>query len=1316
MEEESISCDTFYNQPFDVPDWWYGKDGPPKKRRWTTFGWQDIPQTEDDDDANDEGEAEAAVASMQPANPFPNGEETSSVSCSGSEAEPCFPWSDDEEERETEEKVNYSELRCLGVAKDDDGDSSTIGSGEELFPVVTRRTKKTHGDKSGIHELCPLAEDAGNLSPTADEAEVLYAAAVKERRLRGGGPDNDLHTTGMTGITAANKEAETIRRSNRPAFIERQKRAALIREEEENRKRELKRSQEQRKLDAQEKRLKKKEEKEAEKAEMLLSSGPGKLDREGASFEPEVGSAFDKDLLEEGEAHDDLYTYFGFLEEVRAMNAGKGNSSDMVDEKILRKLLEQKVIEKETYSGLSPSLAVEVDLLKVLLDGGCSLKMFEEILKWAKRSTGNPKFSFDDFCIRERKAVMKDLYLKGDLAGLQPLCVPMRVIGVSTVVDMVIHDFREVVYSLLRCKICMVDENLLWGETPFETTSDPNSVDDINDGLVFQQAAEEFIENKALEVLLPIIFFVDKTHTDLFGNLCLEPVLLTLGIFKRRLRYRPESWRSVGYILNQSLMKYKKPCDKVTDYHAMLSVVLESVKKSMKSEGLAWCLEYKGKTHKIIFKPYVQFIIGDTVGHNTLCGHYQGGGNDKIASMCRICDVVPADMDKANVNFNYTKMKDVRDKVEEKDEKWLKEHSFHLVKNAFHDLKYVDGHPDAKQKHRKLHLCVMGEILHMTQLGWHKYGLIAFFDMKKRANKPKGGLAKKPGGKRKSPHAKAIQSSETDDDADDSNSDTDDNEFDDKANMCSDGDDSRYDRPLMGKNESVYDAKDEKNKKYRVFTNSEIPLFEKVAAAIGGRLQQQSDRNMSRTKFGQGISKGTKMAGHEVQGALLLCALVLVSSWGHDRYSKEKMIGPDRIQSWLGLFEMLMCFEELGKTEVPFRKDQKERLERTIKAFMTRFKRTLRKGTGRKLKTPKFHLVVHMVMDLLNHGLWMNAFGGMCESRLKEDKNRARETQRRKVNFEKQTATRTVEAIALRQAHHAFVNEGLIRQPRKGTSKHKAIQGGKYAFDFDRKQVTRCGEVCRWKDAKLQERVEAFMLDNGHRFGVEDSSTETKTTIEFFSEYKPCLDERSEHCDTDEPAIYRATPSWYYSNDGPRRDWVYVKQPNGKVPCHIITYLKARVERTTSDGDIRFETVEYAMCETVGEPIVDHHKKTCEMREEIEKGNLHHDSELEEEDLINQQNPESRLFFCARKSTTTKASNTGVQEEPKIVLIPVHLFLEPCIAIPDIPLRDEKRERLAIYAGGDPYTIEDPLGNYLFVRPRSEWPDIFMKELDFSAV
>ena len=58
----------------------------------------------------------------------------------------------------------------------------------------------------------------------------------------------------------------------------------------------------------------------------------------------------------------------------------------------------------------------------------------------------------------------------------------------------------------------------------------------------------------------------------------------------------------------------------------------------LQKHGFRWNLHYNGKIHSVVFHPYVPFIIGDTEGHDRLCGHYTACFS-KVQQLCRICEM-----------------------------------------------------------------------------------------------------------------------------------------------------------------------------------------------------------------------------------------------------------------------------------------------------------------------------------------------------------------------------------------------------------------------------------------------------------------------------------------------------------------------------------------------------------------------------------------------------------------------------------------------------------------------------------------------------
>ena len=119
------------------------------------------------------------------------------------------------------------------------------------------------------------------------------------------------------------------------------------------------------------------------------------------------------------------------------------------------------------------------------------------------------------------------------MADIQPKSTKILLDGYIDFVDIVWNDFESNLLSLLFDKDLMSPNNLLLNDTSYT-----NDFNDIDIGTVFINAQKIYIKNEDSEILVPIIFFTDKTHTDTHGRLCAEPIQFTLGIFNRKTQDR----------------------------------------------------------------------------------------------------------------------------------------------------------------------------------------------------------------------------------------------------------------------------------------------------------------------------------------------------------------------------------------------------------------------------------------------------------------------------------------------------------------------------------------------------------------------------------------------------------------------------------------------------------------------------------------------------------------------------------------------------------------------------------------------------------
>ena len=238
-------------------------------------------------------------------------------------------------------------------------------------------------------------------------------------------------------------------------------------------------------------------------------------------------------------------------------------------------------------------------------------------------------------------------------------------------VNMVYFEAKSVFASMLTCPMLNRDENFLFhGSSPFSPPPEVIPyVGDINTSRGYIDSYKLLNADPSKDVLLPCIYAMDKTHCDTFGRLQMEPVTISYGLMKHSTRSLPMAMRVLGFINHSpsiddtnleedgtagipapptvdttrvSHMEIPKhssaqAAQNANDYHAQLQFILRELGfLSLQDRGFKWNLHYRGTVHKVTFRLYVPFIIGDTKGHDLLCGHYKcRTGN--VAQLCCAC-------------------------------------------------------------------------------------------------------------------------------------------------------------------------------------------------------------------------------------------------------------------------------------------------------------------------------------------------------------------------------------------------------------------------------------------------------------------------------------------------------------------------------------------------------------------------------------------------------------------------------------------------------------------------------------------------------
>ncbi|KAI2499383.1 hypothetical protein MHU86_15095 [Fragilaria crotonensis] len=89
--------------------------------------------------------------------------------------------------------------------------------------------------------------------------------------------------------------------------------------------------------------------------------------------------------------------------------------------------------------------------------------------------------------------------------------------------------------------------------------------------------------------------------------------------------------------------------------HLQIEFILEvSGYLDLQRHGFKWNLHYNERVYPVVLHPYIPFIIGDTEGHDRLCGHYTARF-EKVKQLCRVCECPTRLSGYSKAKFNHRK-------------------------------------------------------------------------------------------------------------------------------------------------------------------------------------------------------------------------------------------------------------------------------------------------------------------------------------------------------------------------------------------------------------------------------------------------------------------------------------------------------------------------------------------------------------------------------------------------------------------------------------------------------------------------------------
>jgi hypothetical protein len=974
---------------------------------------------------------------------------------------------------------------------------------------------------------------------------------------------------------------------------------------------------------------------------------------------------------------------------------------DLIDD-LRQKLCDHKDSFHEKFK-LTESLCRKVELLSILDKADSPQYLYEDVMNW---SCGQGAPGLRDISSVSRPSVFIDLNKRYNLQGLAPKKIATSLPKSGCKVDIITHDFLECLYSILTDRHLMREENLLLFSDedggPFGRRPDSSFMEDINDGTVYSKAVDVHVKVRGRDLLCPIILFIDKTHCDTKGRLTLEPVSMTIGLLTKEVRRLPESWRCLGYVNNfADLPSYKNPVDKLCDYHFVLENILQSFKDAQKRGGISWQLTYKTKTHSCVLKTPLLLVLGDTEGHDKICGKYQIRTN-AARCLCRVCD---CPTDKTGDPFHKHTLT-LGPKIEKlcqtaletrfaerasKATETLKNLSYHVIRNAFTGIVWCD-------EKRGVNGATTPEILHVVQHGLILYLIAALTGLKqyKKVNSQtqlKETCSKKRTSKElddrcaKKRKAKGpVQLCASDECTDGSASSSDDDsrsaavENESSGNPDLDQDSCNLDVALDISRSDDDSSDDDSSKEEYIPTKN---LYEEMAYVItslgssesangvftakmtrtvnawaivyGQSLKHQSDDDYKYALFNGGILSLAKKNGHEERCVVMVLLLIFCSKQGKEVL--EPLMGEERMALFILVHSFMLLLEDFYRCP-KFEKKFIYTLKQFIPLFLLFYAMALQRKDGMGMNFIKFHLLLHYADDLWRIGPSLSTDSSPGETLHKSYKTFGLRTQRQKMTFEYEVGCRHHERIVLNRAKQDLP-EGEPPQP------NRSVLGCHFRVDRDGMFDVTGTSRATWYDLRLMEEVTSYVQRN---------------LLPFCSTENVFLYGRCRHRDI----LYHGMNKVTKAAQDQWRDWVYVHWPEWgslPIPSRIVTFIEIVLKEgeTVTDplvtGTSYGNSGVYALVHAVPQSLYE--------RPEAGNGSIMEDGST----------------FLAHQSTRIVHKSglaTNTEERPDLFLVHVDsMFRRPAVAVP--------------------YDIEDPNGSeWLFVEPRERWHKIFlewMKEL-----
>ena len=822
-----------------------------------------------------------------------------------------------------------------------------------------------------------------------------------------------------------------------------------------------------------------------------------------------------------------------------------------------------------------------VALMRKLRATKASLETYDIVMEWHLRATGaipEHMSAKKSPLFISRKAIFKFLRKRYNMDTGYNNITTIVLPSSANRAKIVWNRAHKVIQRLLTDPRIRTKDYLFWGNDPFAPPPRKlNYIADLNTGKSYIDTWKALIKKPGKQILLPTPIYIDGTATGQFADLPITPVKISLGIFNREARDKAHFWGILGLIPHVSYSSSRGKRILIDSGHVDGTVAYQ---QSVRNEGVL-----KGQQapkaqdlHSILDVIFKDYTMLQKSGINWDLFY-----DDNLYEDVELIPFVPfikADTDEAEKLCGKFTSRGIN----------VSQICRYCTCPTEESDQPMANYP-LKTKNRIQSLVDRGEVEELRKLSQHC--------IQNALYKVRFGSHNKL-----SVHGACAW---------------------DMLHMI-----------LLGIFKYVRDCFFE-----QIGDKSQLAKeIDALARQFGELLSRQSDRNLPKTKFNNGIIGG-KLTAKEYTGVLLILLTLLKSKEGRKLARKKGLFKKDQvIYDWCLLLETLLTWEAWLKSASMELKHVRK-AEQKHRYLMYMIKKVGNRSKGMGLKVTKFHAIMHLVQDMKNFGVPLEVDCGSNEQHHDTTKTSAKLTQKKKDTFDQSTAQRLQEMDLLEMAKQEYegrplwsYHEGYHHEVQKEAPEKPPVTGGA-AYRCLRHPET--GHISFSHVRRIGGKSRRIMVEQpfvNFVAGLEDATENYINDLMVLTYHKR------------NGQIFRGDMSFMGSV---WRDWVIVdwgKEDGGELPCKIWGFVDLSdlpVDSNITYGGITSLTPGvYAIVEST--TLVNEGKS-------VASGYIDLDADSE--------------MACYIETEVGHMTN-GFVDELTFYLADVEAFVEPAVAVPDI--------------------------------------------------